>query len=185
MIGFIESLKRHRYYAPQVVYHQPFPPEQARFSRLGKEFPPALTRALEKMGIRNLYSHQAAAIEKVRQGKECGHRHPHRQRQDPDLQPSDRGDSPPGPRCQGPVHLSPEGPGAGPAGRLSGSSSVPSRARFPFGPRSMTETLRVTAAGRSGNPSLRFSFPTRTWSTSACFPSTPSGKRSSATSGLW
>jgi DEAD/DEAH box helicase domain-containing protein len=69
MIEFIESLKRHRYYAPQVVYHQPFPPEQARFSRLGKEFPPALTRALEKMGIRNLYSHQALAIEKVRQGK--------------------------------------------------------------------------------------------------------------------
>lgn len=69
MIKFIENLKRHRYYAPQVVYHQPFPPEPARFSRLEKEFPPALARALEKMGIRNLFSHQAAAIEKVRQGK--------------------------------------------------------------------------------------------------------------------
>ena len=69
MIKFIENLKRHRYYAPQVVYHQPFPPEPARFSRLEKEFPPALVRALERMGIRNLFSHQAAAIEKVRQGK--------------------------------------------------------------------------------------------------------------------
>ena len=69
MLEFIESLKRHRYYAPQVVYHQPFPAERARFLELERKFPPALARALEKLGIRDLYSHQAAAVEKVRRGK--------------------------------------------------------------------------------------------------------------------
>jgi DEAD/DEAH box helicase domain-containing protein len=69
MLRFIEKLKRHRYYAPQVVYHQPFPPQTASFSRPEQDFPPALARALERMGIRQLYSHQVEAIEKVRGGK--------------------------------------------------------------------------------------------------------------------
>jgi DEAD/DEAH box helicase domain-containing protein len=69
MLRFIEKLKRHRYYAPQVVYHQPFPPQTASFSRPKQDFPPALARALERMGIRQLYSHQVEAIEKVRGGK--------------------------------------------------------------------------------------------------------------------
>ena len=69
MNKFIENLKRHRYYAPQFVHHQPFPPEGARFSRLEKGFPPTLARALQKMGVPDLYAHQAAAIEKVRGGK--------------------------------------------------------------------------------------------------------------------
>src|SRR3972149_3170406 len=69
MIHFIEQLKRDRYYAPQVVYHQPFPPQKAQFAPLAKELPPALARALERLGIRTLYSHQASAIEKIRQGK--------------------------------------------------------------------------------------------------------------------
>jgi len=69
MLRFIEKIKRHRYYAPQVVYHQPFPSQTAGFSRPEKDFPPALARALEKMGVRQLYSHQVAAIEKIRGGK--------------------------------------------------------------------------------------------------------------------
>jgi DEAD/DEAH box helicase domain-containing protein len=69
MLRFIENLRRHRYYGPQVVHHQPFFPEKARFSRLEEELPASLIRALEKLGIRHLYSHQAAAVEKVRRGK--------------------------------------------------------------------------------------------------------------------
>ncbi len=69
MLSFIEKLKRHRYYAPQVVYHQPFPPQKASFSRLETDFPPALARALERLGIHRLYSHQVEAVEKVRRGK--------------------------------------------------------------------------------------------------------------------
>ena len=69
MLRLIEKIKRHRYYAPQVVYHQPFPPQKARFAPLPTDFPPALARALERMGIRQLYSHQVEAVEKVRRGK--------------------------------------------------------------------------------------------------------------------
>jgi DEAD/DEAH box helicase domain-containing protein len=69
MLRFIEKLKRHRYYAPQVVWHQPFLSQTAAFSRLEKDFPPALARAMERMGIRGLYSHQGEAIEKIRAGK--------------------------------------------------------------------------------------------------------------------
>jgi DEAD/DEAH box helicase domain-containing protein len=69
MLQFIEKIKRHRYYAPQVVHHQPFPPQKASFSRLETDFPPALARALERMGIGQLYSHQVEAVEKVRRGK--------------------------------------------------------------------------------------------------------------------
>jgi DEAD/DEAH box helicase domain-containing protein len=69
MLRFIEKLKGQRYYAPQVVCHQPFPPQTASFSRPEKDFPPPLARALEKMGVRRLYSHQVAAIEKIRGGK--------------------------------------------------------------------------------------------------------------------
>lgn len=69
MWRFVEDLKRHRFYGPQVVYHQPFPPEKARFARLAVDLPPALARSLKEMGIDSLYSHQAAAIEKIREGK--------------------------------------------------------------------------------------------------------------------
>ena len=69
MLRFIEKIKRHRYYAPQVVYHRPFPPQTASFSRPEKDFSPGLARALVKMGIGRLYSHQVEAIEKVRRGK--------------------------------------------------------------------------------------------------------------------
>jgi DEAD/DEAH box helicase domain-containing protein len=69
MISFIEKLKHHRFYAPQVVHHQPFPSQRAKFSRPEKDFSPDLARALEKMGIARLYSHQVEAIEQVRRGK--------------------------------------------------------------------------------------------------------------------
>lgn len=69
MFKFVENLKRDRFYGPQVVHHQPIPPEGARWARLGSELPSSLSAALKKLGFGSLYSHQAAAIEKVRQGK--------------------------------------------------------------------------------------------------------------------
>ena len=67
MHKFVENLKRQRFYAPQVVYHQPFPPTPPRWGKL--ELPPTLARALSKQGIGSLYAHQAIAVEKVRDGK--------------------------------------------------------------------------------------------------------------------
>lgn len=67
MHKFVEKLKRQRFYAPQVVYHQPFPPAAPRWGKL--ELAPTLARALAKQGIESLYAHQATAVEKVRGGK--------------------------------------------------------------------------------------------------------------------
>jgi len=69
MIQFIEDLKRNRYYAPQVVCHQPFPPQTARLSKLEKSLPPVLAQIVHRSGIADLYSHQAEAIDRIRQGR--------------------------------------------------------------------------------------------------------------------
>ncbi len=67
MRNFVEQLKRQRFYAPQVVFHQPFPAESASFAQL--DLPPLLARVLEQLGIGSLYTHQAEAVAKVRSGK--------------------------------------------------------------------------------------------------------------------
>ena len=69
MRKFVEDLKRHRFYAPQVAYHQYFSSQEARFSEPKQQLPPALDEILKRQGIRSLYGHQAAALEKIGQGK--------------------------------------------------------------------------------------------------------------------
>ena len=69
MRKFVEDLKRHRFYAPQVAYHQYFPSQEGRFAQPKHQLPPALDAILKKQGIRSLYAHQAAAVEKIGQGK--------------------------------------------------------------------------------------------------------------------
>ena len=69
MIQFIENLKRSRFYQPQVVYHQAIPPQRGQAAKLANGLPPLLRRALTDLRIESLYSHQAAAIQKVREGK--------------------------------------------------------------------------------------------------------------------
>jgi len=69
MRKFVEDLKRHRFYAPQVAYHQYFSPQEARFAQPKQPLPPALDEILKRQGIRSLYAHQAAAVEKIGQGK--------------------------------------------------------------------------------------------------------------------
>jgi DEAD/DEAH box helicase domain-containing protein len=69
MRKFVEDLKRHRFYAPQVAYHQYFPSQEGRFAQPKQQLPPALDEILKKQGIRSLYAHQAAAVEKIGQGK--------------------------------------------------------------------------------------------------------------------
>ena len=69
MRKFVEDLKRHRFYAPQVAYHQYFSSQEARVAQPKQPLPPALDEILKRQGIRSLYSHQAAALEKIGQGK--------------------------------------------------------------------------------------------------------------------
>ncbi|MBU1209518.1 MAG: DEAD/DEAH box helicase [Proteobacteria bacterium] len=69
MIKFIKNLERHRFYKPQIVYHQAIPSQGGRWARLERALPPLLTQALAELNINSLFSHQAAAIQKVREGK--------------------------------------------------------------------------------------------------------------------
>jgi DEAD/DEAH box helicase domain-containing protein len=69
MRQFVEDLKRNRFYAPQVAYHQYFPSRKAWLARLARPLPPPLAEVLEKQGIGALYAHQAAAVDKVDAGK--------------------------------------------------------------------------------------------------------------------
>ncbi|MFH1758164.1 MAG: DEAD/DEAH box helicase, partial [Pseudomonadota bacterium] len=69
MIEFIKNLERHRFYKPQVVYHRAIPSQGGRWARLERALPPLLTQALAELNINSLFSHQAAAIQKVREGK--------------------------------------------------------------------------------------------------------------------
>jgi DEAD/DEAH box helicase domain-containing protein len=69
MIKFIKNLERHRFYKPQFVYHRAIPSQGGRWARLERALPPLLTQALAELNIDSLFSHQAAAIQKVREGK--------------------------------------------------------------------------------------------------------------------
>jgi DEAD/DEAH box helicase domain-containing protein len=69
MRKFVEDLKRHRFYAPQVAYHQYFPSQEAQFAELESKLSPDLAQVLKRLGIQFLYSHQAAAVGKISQGK--------------------------------------------------------------------------------------------------------------------
>ncbi|MBI4495841.1 MAG: DEAD/DEAH box helicase [Deltaproteobacteria bacterium] len=68
MRKFIEGLKRHRFYGPQVAHYRPIPPTEARWVP-GEGIPPVLSPALMGLGISFLYSHQAAARSMIRRGK--------------------------------------------------------------------------------------------------------------------
>ncbi|MCX5908092.1 MAG: DEAD/DEAH box helicase, partial [Deltaproteobacteria bacterium] len=60
-------MKRSRFYAPQVVHHQFFPSTPASHVKIA--LAPPLARALANLGVNDLYAHQGAAIEKIRQGR--------------------------------------------------------------------------------------------------------------------
>jgi len=69
MRKFVQDLKRHRFYASQVAYHQYFPSQEAKVAGLKRPLPPDLEAILRNQGIGSLYTHQAAAVEKIGQGR--------------------------------------------------------------------------------------------------------------------
>ena len=56
-------------YKDMFVYHRSIPESEAEFTAMDDSFDSSLKTALHKTGITSLYSHQAEAIELVRQGK--------------------------------------------------------------------------------------------------------------------
>ena len=65
---FIQDLKKMSAYKKQIAHIEKIPPQQARFGELEKPLPENIQDCLVARKIR-LYSHQAEAINKVRQGK--------------------------------------------------------------------------------------------------------------------
>jgi len=68
MEKFLESLKKSRYYAPQIVYHHRIPPREGQWA-IDEKISPRLLTSLKHLQIKALYAHQAEAIQKIRQGK--------------------------------------------------------------------------------------------------------------------
>jgi len=66
---YIEALKASTKFGPQVVCHKSVVPKDAIFSARS-QFHPRLTKVLQELGIQNLYSHQAHAIDHINSGND-------------------------------------------------------------------------------------------------------------------
>jgi len=67
---FLTLLKLDRRYRGQIAYAREIPPRPPRVGELEKPLPPTLAGRLEAQGICELYSHQAEAINAIRQGED-------------------------------------------------------------------------------------------------------------------
>ncbi|MGQ9668435.1 MAG: DEAD/DEAH box helicase, partial [Anaerolineae bacterium] len=67
--GFLDRIRRSRFYRGQIVHEKQFPARPARYATLNELLPPALEHALAGLGITHLYSHQAEAIAAIRRGE--------------------------------------------------------------------------------------------------------------------
>ncbi len=65
---FIEHLKSLPTYQHQISHVEHIPARKARYGRLKRPLPKPLCEALQAFGIRNLYDHQAQAINAIREG---------------------------------------------------------------------------------------------------------------------
>ena len=69
MIEFIRALRATRDIGPDVVEVRSFPATGGKYAELSRPLPEALAAALRRQGVERLYSHQAQAIEQVRDGR--------------------------------------------------------------------------------------------------------------------
>ncbi len=66
---FLNSLKSHLAYDEQIVHIEHIQPRKASYAELDKPLVGELQNCLDKHGLSSLYSHQAEAINKAREGK--------------------------------------------------------------------------------------------------------------------
>jgi DEAD/DEAH box helicase domain-containing protein len=67
---YLAALKASPRFGPQVVHHEELAGQPPCFAELANPLPPELRDGLARQGISGLYSHQAAAIDLIRQGKD-------------------------------------------------------------------------------------------------------------------
>jgi len=66
---YITALKASPRFGSQVVHHEDLAGRPARYGKVTPPWPPDMVHALAALGVGELYDHQAAAISRVRQGK--------------------------------------------------------------------------------------------------------------------
>ena len=66
---FLKTIQRDADFAACPWNLESFPPEPAQFGALEPPFPDIVKQGLAGLGIRQLFSHQTKAIEKIREGK--------------------------------------------------------------------------------------------------------------------
>ncbi|MCX6381491.1 MAG: DEAD/DEAH box helicase [Armatimonadetes bacterium] len=66
--GYLEDLKKASFYRGQIIHVQTIPPQPAQYGTLESPLHPTLQDCLDKLEIRDLYSHQATAINEARSG---------------------------------------------------------------------------------------------------------------------
>ncbi len=66
---YLRALKDSPRFRPQVVHHEEIPGSTPQFAEPAKPLPAALNNILATLGINTLYSHQAAAIDAIRNGE--------------------------------------------------------------------------------------------------------------------
>jgi DEAD/DEAH box helicase domain-containing protein len=67
--SFLAKLTTGRHYDGQIVHDELLPQQPARYGELSASLPDALREALDKLGIAQLYTHQAECIEVARAGE--------------------------------------------------------------------------------------------------------------------
>jgi len=67
--AFLQRIRELPGYRDQIVHVEALPERRARYGRLRRPLPPALDQALRATGVEHLYSHQAEAINAVREGR--------------------------------------------------------------------------------------------------------------------
>ncbi|MBI1987251.1 MAG: DEAD/DEAH box helicase, partial [Nitrospinae bacterium] len=65
----MEALKRLPDFTEEIVYHRPIASQPSRYQEPLLPLPAGLAAALRQLGIRALYTHQARALDEVRQGR--------------------------------------------------------------------------------------------------------------------
>ena len=67
--AFLDWVQRQSWYRNQIVHVERLPARKARYGRLRRPLPHPLANALRAAGVQRLYSHQAEAINAVREGQ--------------------------------------------------------------------------------------------------------------------
>jgi DEAD/DEAH box helicase domain-containing protein len=65
---FITQMKKEDFFADQVVHVEELPPREAQYEEIDGGMHPAIEGVLQQLGINQLYSHQAEAVNSVRKG---------------------------------------------------------------------------------------------------------------------